>query len=107
VVKGEGYFRRSCATPDAFRGIRSKEEGHRQLTYEGTRSMASSARLVVAWLNQVEAANYLEDRFWSDGKTSTRTSSLLLQAQYTNHNSNIPNFRFTDTSVVMGTTLSF
>ena len=37
----------------------------------------------------------------------TRGLSLLLQAQYTNHNSNIPNFRFTDTSVVMGTTLSF
>lgn len=33
--------------------------------------------------------------------------ALLLQVQYTNHDSNIPNYRFTDTSVVMGATWSF
>jgi hypothetical protein len=37
----------------------------------------------------------------------TQDLSLLLQAQYTDHNSNIPNYRFTDTSVIMGATWSF
>ena len=37
----------------------------------------------------------------------TQNFSFLLQAQYTNHNSNIPNYRFVDTSVVMGATWSF
>jgi len=37
----------------------------------------------------------------------TQDISLLLQLQYTDHFSNIPNYRFTDTSVVMGATWSF
>ncbi len=37
----------------------------------------------------------------------TSDLSLLLQAQYTHHASNLPNFRFDDTSVLMGGTWSF
>jgi hypothetical protein len=37
----------------------------------------------------------------------TEDLSLVLQAQYTNNDSNLPNFSFVDTSVLMGLTFSF
>jgi hypothetical protein len=37
----------------------------------------------------------------------TQDLSLLLQAQYTNHHSNLPNFQFEDESVLIGGTWSF